>query len=183
MLRRFGNPFVLLLLLLLLFAGAVSAATGDAVSAAIIAAIVVMSVFLDFVQEHRAERAAERLKQSVALRAVVLRNGREQGIAARGIVPGDVVAMRAGQLVPADGRLLSAKDLFVNQAVLTGETYPVEKRPEALAENDALLQAENALFMGASVVSGSAVMLVCATGAQTKLGHVARTVAAAGYCW
>ena len=175
LLRRFGNPFVLLLL----FAGAVSAVTGDAVSAAIIAAIVVMSVFLDFVQEYRAERAAEGLKQSVALCAVVLRDGREQDIAARGVVPGDVVVLRAGQLVPADGRVLSAQDLFVNQAVLTGETYPVEKRPEALTENDALLQAENALFMGASVVSGSAVMLVCATGAQTQVGHVARTVAAA----
>lgn len=172
--RRFGNP----LILLLLFAGAVSAATGESVSAAIIAAIVVMSVSLDFVQEHRAERTAERLKQSVALRAVVLRDGKEQEIAAHGIVPGDVVILHAGQLVPADGRVLSAQDLFVNQATLTGETYPVEKVPDVLPANDELHQAANALFMGSSVVSGSAAMLVCATGAQTQVGHVALAVAA-----
>ena len=152
--RRFRNPLVLLLL----FAGMISAATGEATSAAIIAAMVILSVSLDFIQEHRAEQTAQQLKQSVALR--------------------DIVALRAGQLIPADGRVLSARDFFVKQAVLTGEPYPVEKSAEPLPASDALHLATNALFMGSSGVSGEATMLVCATGTHTQIGHVAQAVIA-----
>jgi len=120
--RRFRNPLVLLLL----FAGMISAATGEATSAAIIAAMVILSVSLDFIQEHRAEQTAQQLKQSVALRAVVMRDGAPREIGAHDIVPGDIVALRPGQLIPADGRVLSARDFFVKQAALTGEPYPVE---------------------------------------------------------
>jgi P-type Mg2+ transporter len=172
--QRFRNPLVLLLL----FAGTISAATGDVTSAIIIAAMVILSVLLDFIQAHRAEAAAERLKQSVALRAVVLRDGRQQEIDAHDIVPGDIVMLRAGQLVPADGRVLSAQDLFVQQSSLTGESYPVEKRAEGLPASDELHLAANALFMGSSLVSGQATMLVCATGTRTQIGHVAQAVIA-----
>ena len=122
-LSRFLNPLVLLLL----FAGVISAATGNATSAIIIAVMVILSVSLDFIQQHRAERTAESLKQSVAVHATVMRNAALVEIDAHGIGPGDIVALRAGQLVPADGRVLASRDFFVKQAALTGEPYPVEK--------------------------------------------------------
>lgn len=172
-LRRFHNP----LSLLLLFACVISAATGELVSAFIIALMVVFGAALDVIQQHRAENAALRLQQSVALRATALRDGRETDIDAQDIVPGDVIVMRAGQLIPADGRILSAQDFFVQQAALTGEPYPVEKTSDAVPSSDELHQAENALFMGSSVVSGKATMLVYATGARSQIGHVASAIA------
>ncbi|HEX7648861.1 MAG TPA: magnesium-translocating P-type ATPase [Noviherbaspirillum sp.] len=172
-LRRFRNPLVLLLL----FAGAISAATGEAVGAATIGVIVVSSVLLDFLQEYRAGKAAEKLKQTVALRANAMRDGIVRSCLVQELVPGDVVLLKAGQLVPADGRVLSARDFFVKQAALTGESIPVEKSPGAMASDDALSSAGNALFMGSSVVSGEATMLVCATGVHTQIGRVAQSIA------
>lgn len=173
-LQRFQNP----LSLLLLFACVISAGTGEIVSAFIIALMVIFGVALDVIQQHRAENAVARLQQSVALRATALRDGAETDIDARKIVPGDVIVMRAGQLVPADGRILSAQDFFVQQAALTGEPYPVEKTSDAVPSSDELHQAANALFMGASVVSGHATMLVYATGAHTQIGRVAGAITA-----
>lgn len=114
-LQRFYNP----LSLLLLFACAIAAATGQVVSAAIVALMVVFGAALDVLLQRRAENAAERPQQSVALRATVLRDGREEEVDVQDIVPGDVVVLRAGQLVPADGRVLATNDFFVKQAVLT----------------------------------------------------------------
>src|SRR6516164_11380061 len=122
-LSRFRNPLVIILLA----AAVISALTGDLTSLIIISTIVLMSAALDTVQEHRAEEAAEHLKVSVALKEQVLRNGQEVIVPARDLVPGDVVLLAAGDLVPADGRLLETKDFFVNEAVLTGESYPAEK--------------------------------------------------------
>jgi Mg2+-importing ATPase len=164
-LARFRNPLVLLLLA----ASAVSALTGEVASFGIITAVVVTSVTLDFVQEHRAGRAAERLKASVAVRATVLRDGRARDVPVAELVPGDVVRLSAGDLVPADGRVLEARDFFVNQALLTGEPYPVEKRPG---------DATAAVSMGTSVVSGTATVVIERTGARTALGEIAETVSA-----
>jgi Mg2+-importing ATPase len=172
--KRFLNPLVLLLL----FAGTISAATGNVTSAVIIAAMVVLSVSLDFIQQHRAERTADSLKQAVALRANVMRDRVLCEIDAHEIVPGDIVALRAGQMVPADGRVMAARDLFVKQATLTGEPYPVEKTVAAQPASDALHEATNALFMSSTVVSGEATMLVTATGTRTQIGHVAQAVIA-----
>src|SRR5512139_2601155 len=122
-LARFKNPLVIILLV----ASAVSAFTGDATSFLIISAIVIMSVTLDFIQEHRAGKAAEDLRQSVAIRVQALRDGKSVDIPAATLVPGDVVLLSAGCLIPGDGRVLAAKDFFVKQALLTGESYPVEK--------------------------------------------------------
>ncbi len=172
-LSRFRNPLVLLLLV----ASGISALTGEVTSFLIISAIVLMSVTLDFVQEHRAGQAAERLKQSVALRVVALRDRAEREIPAGDLVPGDVVLLSAGDLVPADGRVLEAKDFFVNQALLTGEPYPVEKHTgedgEPEADVDDALQA---VFMGTSVISGSARVLICRTGVRTALGEISTTL-------
>ena len=131
-----------------------------------------LSVTLDFLQEHRAGQAAERLKASVAVRATVLRDGAACEIPVAELVPGDVVRLAAGDLVPADGRVLEARDFFVNQALLTGEPYPVEKHARAAPDDDGA----SAVFMGTSVVSGTATVEVERTGAHTALGEIAATV-------
>ena len=173
-LARFRNP----LIILLLAAATISAFTGDVASFVIIAIVVVLSVTLDFVQEYRAGQAAERLKQSVALRTTVMRGGRPVEIAADRIVPGDVVLLKPGGLVPADGRVIEARDCFVNQALLTGEPYPVEKHAGEVGTGAADLNAaSNAVFMGASVISGTAAMLVCRTGPATSLGEISDSLA------
>ena len=174
---RFRNPLVLLLL----GASAVSAMLGDVRSFVVISLIIVASVTLDYVQERRAGNAAERLRASVALRASVLRDGAWTLLPAESIVPGDVVRLAAGDLVPADGRILEARDFFVRQSLLTGEAFPVEKRAGDLpAADGSVADALNAAFMGSSVLSGSATMLVCATGRSTFLGGIADTLRADG---
>jgi Mg2+-importing ATPase len=124
-LTRFKNPLVIILLV----ASAVSAFTGEVTNFVIISCIVILSVTLDFVQEYRANAAAEKLRQSVSVRAIVMRDGQPLEVALTQVVPGDVVLLSAGDLIPADGRVLEADDFFVKQALLTGESYPVEKRP------------------------------------------------------
>jgi len=175
-LTNFKSPLVLVLL----GASAISALTGDATGALIIGAIVVMSVTLDFVQSYRANQAAERLALQVSLTATVLRDGKPCELPVTALVPGDVVLLSAGNLVPADGRLLQANDFFVNQAQLTGEPYPVEKRPAsppASERPEAGVQEEtssaDAVFMGSSVVSGSAQVLIERTGSTSALGQIA----------
>lgn len=171
-LARFGNPLVLVLLV----ASVVSAATGELTSSAIIAAIVLTSVTLDFVQEHRAGNAAERLRATVALRARVLRDGVEREVPTARLVPGDVVRLAAGSLVPADARLLEARDLFLNEALLTGEPYPVEKQPGGIAADAPLAEVRNTVFAGTALISGTAEALVFATGTRTEVGGIARTL-------
>jgi Mg2+-importing ATPase len=173
-LSRFRNPLVILLLA----ASVVSAFTGDVTSFIIISVIVLMSVALDFIQEYRAGQAAERLKKTVAVHARVLRDGQSRDIPIDGLAPGDVVLLAAGDLIPADARLLEARDFFVKQALLTGEPYPVEKRPGEIADPAAgINDASNTVFMGTSVISGSAKALVCRTGSATALGEIADTLA------
>ena len=167
--RRFSEPLVLILIA----AAVVSAWAGDPASFWIILITVTVSVLLDFVQEHRAERATEALQRSVAVHADVWRSGTQRAITARDIVPGDIVELRAGDLVPGDGVLLAARDLFAKEAMLTGEPYPVEKST-ALADNDDPAEAANALFMGSSIISGTGRMLIVATGAVTRFGAIAK---------
>jgi len=170
-LARFKNPLVLILLA----ASAVSVATGETTSFGIIAAVIVLSVTLDFVQEVRAERAVEALRRSVAITARTCRDGKWIELQAEKLVPGDLVELKAGDLIPADGLLLEARDLYITQAILTGEPYPVEKRAAPLAAPAAGPgEAENAGFLGTSVVSGVGRLLVCRTGRATTLGGLAR---------
>jgi Mg2+-importing ATPase len=171
-LRKFRNPLVIILLV----ASALSALTGDVASFVIIAAIVLISVTLDFVQEYRAGAAAERLRQSVAVRAKVLRDGQRIELPLAQLVPGDVALLTAGDLVPCDGRLLEARDFFVDQALLTGEAFPVEKAPADLPAETDLLSAGNSVLLGTSVVSGTATLLICRTGQATELGEIAETL-------
>jgi Mg2+-importing ATPase len=173
-LLRFRNPLVILLL----FASAISALTGDAASFVIIITMVVLSVSLDFFQEVRAEKSVDALRQSVAVKADVLRDGSITSIPVQQVVPGDIVRLSAGDLIPADGRLIDCKDIYVNQALLTGESFPVEKSCSDLPKAvDDITEATNAVFMGTSVISGSGTMLVVDTGKATRLGQLAGSLA------
>ena len=172
---RLGNPLVLILL----FASGLSAWTGDVASFAIIVVIILLSVVLDVVQQRRAENTVDALRRSVGLKAKVLRDGACQEILVDGLVPGDIVVLEAGAIVPGDCRLIAARDCFVNQALLTGESFPVEKRPVDLAApTEDVSAAMNFLFMGTSVISGTARALVCRTGRATELGGLAGELAA-----
>jgi len=170
---RFKNPLVLILLV----ASAVSAFTGEVTNFLIITCMVLLSVTLDFVQEYRANAAAEKLRQSVSVRAIVMRDGKPVEVAATKVVPGDVVLLAAGDLVPADAIVLEADDFFVKQALLTGESYPVEKRPDTPPDSATdLAEATNAVFMGTSAISGSARVLVVKTGSDTAIGEIADSI-------
>jgi P-type Mg2+ transporter len=170
-LGRFRNPLVLILIA----AAGVSALTGDVPSFVIITIIVLMSVILDVVQEHRAEDAAEALRKQVSLTAQVFRDGRQIEVEACDLVPGDVISLAAGDLIPADCRLIEARDLYVNEALLTGEPYPAEKEAVAGAADhaQAALLPRHQVFMGSSVVSGTAKVLIVVTGKNAQLGSIA----------
>ncbi|WP_198369354.1 magnesium-translocating P-type ATPase [Roseomonas rosulenta] len=171
--RRLVEPLVAILLV----AALVSGLTGDWPGFAIIACIVGVSVGLDVVQEHRAELAAARLRDSVAVKASVRRDGQVVPLPVERIVPGDVVELTAGGLVPADGILLESRGAQANEALLTGEPYPVGKRVGA-SEASSPADAFNAVFAGTAIVAGAATMLVVATGRATRLGGVAASLAA-----
>ena len=172
---RTRNPLNALLLAL----AAVSWATGDARAAVVIAVMVLLSVGLGFVQEHRSNRAAEALRAMVRTTASVIRRGMPgvTEVPIEALVPGDLVRLSAGDLVPADLRLLTAKDLHIDQAALTGEAMPAEKSdavPPDTVDNPFDLQ--NICFMGSNVLSGAATGIVLQTGPQTYFGRIAGSV-------
>ncbi len=167
---RLANPLVLILL----FASGLSAWTGEVTSFVIIVVIILLSVVLDVVQQRRAENTVDALRRSVGLESHVVRDGSCREIPVDRLVPGDVVELKAGDVVPGDCRLLAAHDCFVNQALLTGESFPVEKHASELASAaDEAPAAVNFLFMGTSIISGTARALVCRTGRATELGGLA----------
>ncbi|HEY7665330.1 MAG TPA: magnesium-translocating P-type ATPase [Xanthobacteraceae bacterium] len=171
--RRFAEPLVAILLI----AAAISGLTRDFGSFAIILTVITLSIVLDLVQEHRAERAAEALKRSVAVQADVRRDGVLSAIPVDRLVPGDVVELKAGDLVPADGIVLECRNAHANEALMTGEPYPVDKYP-GLCVAATPPEAFNALFAGTSIVGGQALMLVVATGRATRFGAIAAALAA-----
>lgn len=168
-LNQFRSPIVLILLA----ATIVSAFLRDWVDAVIIFAIVLGSALLSFFQEYSASSAAEKLRSQISVKSQVLRGGNVLLIPAEQIVPGDVVLLSAGSLIPADGLVLEAKDFFVSQSVLTGETFPVEKTPGVLPASATLVERTNTVFAGSSVRSGSARALIVTTGAATAFGQIA----------
>ncbi len=171
---RFRNPLVIILLA----AAAFSAVAGDIPSFAIVTAIVLASMTLDFLQETRAQSAVEALRRSVAVQTTVRRSGGSLSLPIDELVPGDIVELIAGDLIPADCRLLESRDLYVNQALLTGEPYPAEKQAgDAVTGVDSATAATNSVFAGTSVISGTARILVCRTGARTALGGLAISLA------
>jgi Mg2+-importing ATPase len=173
LLHAFANPLVLILVI----AAVVSAFVGEKVDAGIIGIIVLLSMAIDFAQTYRSQRAIEQLRERVAPTASVLRGGEWKEIPRRDVVPGDVVRLSAGDLVPADARLLIARDLYVLQAALTGESLPAEK--EATGEPASTkADAHNMVFLGTSIVSGTATAEVVQTGARTAFGDIAARLVA-----
>ena len=173
LLHVFMNPLTLILLI----AAIVSAFTGDKVDAGIICIIVLLSGAIDFSQTYHSERAVEELRNQVAPTATVLRDGEWKEIPRREVVPADIIRLSAGDLVPADARLLIARDLYVQQGALTGESLPTDK--EATGEPASTkADARNMVFLGTSVVSGTATAEVVATGARTAFGDIAARLAA-----
>jgi P-type Ca2+ transporter type 2C len=180
-LRMLAAQFTDFMILLLIAAAVVSGAIGDAKDTVVILGIVVLNAAVGFVQEYRAERAMAALKRLAAPGAVVVRDGRPRSVPAEALVPGDAVLLEAGNLVPADLRLVEAVDLKLGEASLTGESLPVEKRvgkrPDpGLPLGDRI----NMAFKGTLVQYGRGRGLVVATGMETELGHIASLLGGAG---
>ncbi len=172
LLRQFTSPIILILI----GAAVLSTFLQDVTDAAIILLIVIVSGLLGFLQEHRAATAVAALCAVVETKVRVLRAGVEMLVPLEQVVPGDLVLLSAGSIVPADCRLLETRDLFVNEAMLTGETYPNEKTPGPLSGEIALARRNNAVFMGTHVISGTGKGCVVHTGRGTQFGKVYETL-------
>jgi len=167
------NPLVILLIVL----ASISFATGDANAGIVMTLMVILGVLLRFIQETRADAAAEKLKAMINVTATVIREGKPAEIPLRQLVPGDVVTLCAGDMIPADVRLIAANDLFITQASLTGESLPVEKYAAAESRPDiAPLEFASICFLGTSVESGAATAVILVTGGQTYFGSMARSM-------
>ncbi|MGB8219015.1 MAG: magnesium-translocating P-type ATPase [Methanoregula sp.] len=173
---QYLGHFKNLLIIILLIAAGISLFVGELTDAVIIFIIVFASVTLDFFQEYKAGEAADLLRQKILTRATVLRDGKEQDLPITELVPGDLVRLTAGDIVPADARILTARTFYVNQSSLTGEPFPVEKQPGVAGAGTPVTTAENYIFLGTSVVSGTATALVTKTGVSTEFGKVAKTL-------
>ena len=173
LLSNVKNPLVLLLTAL----GVLSFLTGDRRATVVIFVMVVLGVVLRFVQEIRADSAAEKLKAMVSNTATLVRDGKEAEVPLKTLVPGDIIRLAAGDMVPADVRVLSAKDLFLNQSALTGESLPVERKANAASADDkSPLELPNICFLGSNVESGSATAVVVHTGDKTYFGSLAASI-------
>ncbi|KYZ77447.1 magnesium-transporting ATPase [Anaerosporomusa subterranea] len=174
-LRQFLNPLVMVLL----FSGGLSFFLGEISGGLIISILVLFSVCLQFYHERRSMKAAANLSRQVAVHATAMRDGIKREIEMVNIVPGDIVFLSAGDIIPGDCRLIATKDLYVNQAALTGEAFPVEKKAVAAAQSAELLtDMDFAVFMGSSVTSGMGQAVVVSTGPATEIGHIAHVLSA-----
>lgn len=174
LLSKFNSP----LLLLLMGAVAVSLYVGQYVSGGIIGLMIVLSAVLDFINSYRSERVAEALASKIVTTAQVLRDAVLKDVPLRFIVPGDLLILKAGSVIPADGVLIQGDDIFTNQSALTGESFPISKipytgRPENILESKLTTDEPYALFMGTSVVTGYGMMYVVKTGSSAEFGKIA----------
>ncbi|MBX3422775.1 MAG: magnesium-translocating P-type ATPase [Pirellulaceae bacterium] len=171
--RAIINPLVLLLTVL----ACISFATGDVRAGLLMSLMILLGVGLKLVQESKADSAAAKLRALISVKATVIRDGQPQEVPVARLVPGDMVQLAAGDMIPADIRIIAAKDLFVSQASLTGESFPVEKfEIEKNAQTTVAVELTSIAFLGTSVESGSATGVVVATGADTYLGSMAPLV-------
>lgn len=173
--QHFKSP----LMIILLAAATISYSVGQNVNASIILGMVLLSVIIDYFQESDARNAAERLRLTVKSKVSVIRDGQETELLPEFICPGDMVLLNAGKIVPADCRVITATDFFVNQSSLTGESYPCEKYVQAIPDASAdLTSMDNIAFMGSNVTTGSATVMVIKTGSQTEFGKIAEKLVA-----
>ena len=173
-LRRFKNPLVIQLLII----ATVSLCTGSTISAVVVSFMIFLSVVLAYIQERKSGQEVEKLQAMVRTNCVVIREGKEVELPMAEIVPGDLVVLQAGAIIPADLRLITAKDFFVAQSALTGESMPVEKNATACSLADkGIIELTNACFQGSNVISGTARALVVNTGNRTYFGSISEKLA------
>lgn len=184
LIQSFVNPFIFILLAIVIisyFIDVYFAAPGekDFKTVLVVSIMIVVSGLISFIQEFRNNRAAEKLKSMITTKVNVHREGRNVEIPLKEVVPGDIVLLSAGTMIPADCRVIESVDLFISESMLTGESLPVEKRPSPLknAESTPLLELENLCFMGTNVVSGSAKAVVVNTGSDTYFGSIGKSIA------
>ncbi|MBC3803184.1 magnesium-translocating P-type ATPase [Acetobacterium fimetarium] len=171
--NQFKNPIILIMIV----ATTISALTGEWLDSLIIISIVLASVVLSFLQEYNASNAIDELRSKLHIKSTVLRDGRQIEIPTTLLVPGDVVLLSGGCLIPADGLILESDLFHVNESTLTGEAFSVEKSPSIVSKNADLPERNNCVFMGTNVVSGSATVLVTQTGKATEFGQIAEELA------
>lgn len=172
LMRQFMSPMILVLMV----AGAISLILRDLVDAGVIAAAIIINTLIGFVQEYKANKAIEELRSLVKPKSIVLRDGKETSVFAHAIVPGDILVLHTGDRVTADARLFETIDLMINEAPLTGESFPVRKATPALLEATPLAERINMVYAGTSVVGGRGRAVVVATGVETELGRIAKLV-------
>lgn len=174
LLEQFTDPLVILLLIA---AGVSIVVLGDLKDAAVITAIVVLNGALGFIQQYRADRALNRLQEKTAPTASVIRSRRTMLVPASGLAPGDLITVRAGDLVPADARISEAHHLTTAEAILTGEAFPQSKATHAVSQDAPLAERASMLHMGTSVLTGRGLALVTATASSTAIGQIAALLA------
>ena len=167
-LSQFKSPITILLIA----AALLSAGMGDFTDALIILVIILISSFLSFWQERGAARATEELLKMVQIQCHIVREGMEMKTPVEMVVPGDIVVLSAGDMIPGDGLILTSRDLFIDEAAFTGETFPVEKNAGVLAIDTPLAKRTNTIFMGSHVISGTAKALIVRTGSATEFGKI-----------
>ncbi len=168
LLAQYSSPIILLLII----ASVLSFFLHEVTGAIIILLIIMISGLLGFWQERRAADAMDDLLSIIQVKATALRDGKDMEVPMESIVPGDIIILKAGDIVPGDCRILHSKDLYLNEAALTGETYPAEKMAETLQPDAPLARRSNSLFLGTNVVSGTARAVVVLTGKDTEFGKV-----------
>jgi Ca2+-transporting ATPase len=176
-LQIFISQFKSAMIYILMIAVVISFVLGNHADAWVILAAVIVNVIVGFFQEYRAERALTALQHIVTIMAHVVRDGSQQAMPIENLVPGDIIVLEAGARVPADIRLLSATEFAVNESALTGESFPIQKTVEALRSAVIIAEKTNMAFFGTTVISGSAVGVVVATGRHTELGKIASMIA------
>jgi Mg2+-importing ATPase len=176
LLFKFANPLVIMLFVVAIF----SIFFGEKISAIIIIVMALMGVILSFIQEHQSSKNAQKLQEMVKVSVEVLRDGKIIQVPLREIVPGDIIQLSAGKMIPADLKIIESTDLFINQSVLNGESFPVRKIAEkasAPESTDSIFNHPNLVFMGSSVASGEGKGLVVYTGKETEFGQLAKELA------
>jgi P-type Ca2+ transporter type 2C len=171
-LKILGDQLRSIVVALLIVAAVISLTLGDWIEAAAIAVVLAINTVIGFVTELRARRAMAALLRLDVPRAFVVRGGQVHGVDAHGLVPGDVIAVNAGQQVPADGRVIEEVDLRSDEASLTGESMPVSKSTAVLPPDTPLADRTNMVYKGTTVVAGTARVLVTATGGRTEIGRI-----------
>jgi len=172
-LLKFTNPLIVVLLFIAVF----TLFYAEKFSAIFIFLMILISVCISFYQEYRSDRDIEKLIELVSVKITVIRNSKRRDINIHELVPGDIIEVSAGDIIPADARIIESKDLFINESSLTGESFPVEKIHDELKNAESITDLKNTAFMGTSVVSGSATCVVLMTGKYTEFSHIAKNIA------